>query len=797
MTFDKAPINMDNYPIVPGRGLVTHQSTEMRIEYLETLGLSVQEIKKHNLHYTDIRNKIESFVGSVEIPLGLVGPLLFKNNGSSELVYSVVGTLEGTLVASMNRGAKAISLSGGFNAEIIHQKMIRAPLFQFSNRTNALIFSEWIFDNFKHIKKIAENYSLHAKLIEITPLLVDKSLHAKFIYTTSDASGQNMTTTCTWHAMLWIIKQFQKDTGIEIKDYIIEGNSSSDKKVSIYSMQQGRGIHVVAECFLEEGVINRVLRTTSDNILKYFLPSVEAAKQDGMMGYNFNVANTIAAIFAATGQDLASIHESSLALLDIKKASGGLHLFLKLPTLVIGTVGGGTSLPKQKKALELMDCFGNGKVQRFAKLIAGFALSLELSTCAAIVSGEFAKAHEKLGRNKPINWLLMSDINIQLVRSCLKENNGKDQLTSISIEDENLVENGIIINLSGRVNKKLIGFIPITLNFVLKNGKPVTKKILIKSKALDIDVINGLHLMAASIDPALADLIFKYRDFLEYKNSHTKELFIYELLDANGFDSTPRYYGKYLYHKREAYLLFMELMNKNELKLFNSENSPHLWDETTVKNTISEINKLHQFFAKPEIQSQLKDIHIFDANHARPLYEKLIDIIALDEEYSSIDEFYQMKLFLDEFQNSIFDLGLPLTIIHNDFNPRNIAIRKNGNPAIYDWELAVINLPHRDIVEFLSFVLTDGFTQEQFLDYLHYHHSIAASNISWSKWKEGYIRSLKEYLVARVSFYKAAGFLMKLKFSDRIMRNAFRMIQILKSKSSNPKIKGRMQKELP
>src|SRR6185369_6312182 len=103
---------------------------------------------------------------------------------------------------------------------------------------------------------------------------------------------------------------------------------------------------------------------------------------------------------------MASVHESGVGVLELTKASNGLYLRLNLPNLVIGTVGGGTDLPKQSQALEVMKCLGNGKVERFAKLIAGFALGLEISTYAAIVSGEFAKAHEKLGRNKPVQWLL-------------------------------------------------------------------------------------------------------------------------------------------------------------------------------------------------------------------------------------------------------------------------------------------------------------------------------------------------------------------------------------------------------
>ncbi len=124
---------MKNFPIIPGRGLVTTLSTQLRLNFLKDNNLSVKKISKTDLDLNDIRNNIESFVGSTEIPLGIVGPLSFQDNDEDELVYCLAGTLEGALVASMNRGAKAITNSGGFSAKISWQKMCRVPMFIFSD----------------------------------------------------------------------------------------------------------------------------------------------------------------------------------------------------------------------------------------------------------------------------------------------------------------------------------------------------------------------------------------------------------------------------------------------------------------------------------------------------------------------------------------------------------------------------------------------------------------------------------------------------------------------------------------
>lgn len=771
--------NYFEYKSIPGRGLVTKAAIKARIDYLLQNGFEIEHINRYFLDHSSIQNNIESFVGTVEIPLGIVGPLLFIENNKHEAVYTVAGTLEGALVASMNRGAKAISMSGGFSAKILYQKMIRSPLFIFNTAEETKIFEDWVSLNFERIKNISESYSNHAKLISISAITLNVNVHLRFVYTTGDASGQNMTTTCTWHAMLWIVDTFLLEKGIEIFHFVIEGNGSSDKKASQFLIDHGRGTGVVANCFLSEDVINKILRTTSDSIYRFYDPAVELAKKDGMLGFNINVANTIAAIYVATGQDLASIHESAVGVFHIEKTNGGLLFQLNLPSLVIGTIGGGTSLDSQNEGLKIMGCEGNGKLERFAKLIAGFALSLEISTSSAIASGEFAKAHEKLGRNKPRDWLLKNELTSEFISQCLKNSLGGISIKQISFDADSL-ENGILTNITKRVNKKIMGFIPARV--LLVNN--IEKHILVKSKALDIDVIKGLHIMAASIDPKLADLLHQHHKWLEYWNCHLKELNLNKILSENKFDSIPIFYGNYIDEKREIYFLFQEKLDKKDLLLLDSENSPQLWTNQLVNNCITEIHRIHYFLSSNEQQIKLPEVTLFEPWRSKSYYEKIISIVCTETNNPIYSNLYA---YLNELEEGAKQLNIPTTVIHNDFNPRNIAIRKDGHPCIYDWELAVLNIPHRDIVEFICFILPDDFEPEQFIQYLKYHFTIAKidfKEIIWNEWKKGYIYSLKEFLVTRAAYYKAAEVLFKLKFSDRIMRNGFEMIRLLESSTT-------------
>ncbi|MDJ1505909.1 phosphotransferase [Xanthocytophaga agilis] len=761
---------MENYPIVPGRGLVTPYSTKLRQDYLDEQGYSTTHIAASGLLHSDIQNKIESYIGSVEIPIGLVGPLLHIEEDGKEWVYAGAATLEGALVASMNRGAKAASMSGGIATTFVHQKMSRCPMFIFNSTADAGTFYNWLPDKFEYIKKEAQKHSNHARLLSIEPVLADTVVHARFFYRTGDASGQNMTTTCTWHALLFIVSHFTTETGIAIKNYVIEGNGSSDKKVSSYSVENGRGVRVMAECYLKEAVIENVLRTTSQDIVNCFTPSVALANNDNMFSYNINVANTIAAIFAATGQDLGCVHESSVGMLHLEKTDDGLYISLVLPTLVVGTVGGGTSVPKQKEMLELMKCYGQGKLQRFAQLIAAFALSLEISTYAAIVSGAFAKAHEKLGRNKPVNWLTRTELNQSLVRGIMGSVHAEYASLNVSFVEKEM-ENGIITNLTSKTSNKLIGFFPFTAT-----GPQHNLSLLIKSKASDQDIIKGLHSLAAAIEPALSDLIYAYRNHTEYYNCHLKELFIYEDLHNSGFCITPKYFGKKENVQREIYLLAMEYLQSDAMHLFNTENKPEMWRLEDVKKVIEAITKIHQHYYSGENQVPDHLIRRFDPSQLVPLYEKLIAII-LKEEASSerSGQFKKLPGFLKDITQSI-ENSWPVCVIHNDFNPRNVGIRSNAEVCIYDWELAVKNIPHRDIVEFLAFVLVDRNDISVLKENLGLHADIWGKNLEDNEWLQGYVYGLKEFMICRMSFYKVSEILMKLKFPDRVMDNCFAML---------------------
>jgi hydroxymethylglutaryl-CoA reductase (NADPH) len=124
-----------------------------------------------------------------------------------------------------------------------------------------------------------------------------------------------------------------------------------------------------------------------------------------LAGSNSNAshsANGIAAMFIATGQDAANVAESSTAIVHAEKTDDGDYYFsITIPSLIVASYGGGTGLPTQRECLEMMGCYGDGKVRKLAEIVAATVWCGELSLGAAVLAGEWVESHERHGRNRP------------------------------------------------------------------------------------------------------------------------------------------------------------------------------------------------------------------------------------------------------------------------------------------------------------------------------------------------------------------------------------------------------------
>ncbi|WFO76185.1 hydroxymethylglutaryl-CoA reductase (NADPH) [Desulfurococcaceae archaeon MEX13E-LK6-19] len=353
------------------------------------------------IDFVEISGKnIENPIGAIQIPLGIAGPLKINGEYAKGDYYIPLATTEGALVASINRGCKAITLSGGAKTRVLYDGMARAPLFWTPDIETASRLVSWVKENFSKIKEIAESTTRHGKLKDIEPFILGNNVWLRFVYETGDAMGMNMVTIATDKACRFIEENFPGTT----RCIALSGNMCVDKKPALLNMLFGRGKTVVAEAIIKRDVVNKVLKTTPEaivevNIRKNLLGSARA----GSLSYNAHYANIIAAIFIATGQDVAQVVESSMGYTWAEIRGEDLYISVTLPSLEVGTVGGGTRLPTQREALKILGIEGGGdppgtNARKFAEIVAATVLAGELNLLAALAAGHLAEAHIKFGR---------------------------------------------------------------------------------------------------------------------------------------------------------------------------------------------------------------------------------------------------------------------------------------------------------------------------------------------------------------------------------------------------------------
>jgi len=341
---------------------------------------------------------IENMMGAVQIPMGVAGPLPVSGGVADGEYRLPLATTEGALVASINRGCRTLAASGGATARVLSSGMTRAPVFSVEDVAEAQAVLEWVEANEARLAERAESTTNHGELQELTPYVVGDSVFLRFDYDTKDAMGMNMATIATEAAADLIVEK----TSASLVS--LSGNLCSDKKPAAINAVEGRGHTVVADVTIDAETVARTVGTTPEamaelNTRKNLVGSAKA----GSLGFNAHVANVVAAIFLATGQDEAHVVEGSNAITTIEDRGDAVYASVTLSSLQAGTVGGGTALPSQAEALELLGVRGGGdppgtNADELAEILAAGALAGELSLIADLASNNLASTHADLGR---------------------------------------------------------------------------------------------------------------------------------------------------------------------------------------------------------------------------------------------------------------------------------------------------------------------------------------------------------------------------------------------------------------
>jgi hydroxymethylglutaryl-CoA reductase (NADPH) len=374
------------------------------------------EVFAHDL--TPFAKATEAITGVALLPVAVVGPVdvelgdyeleepegsLAERGRAKEGVYVPLANTEGGLSISLYRGARAVGESGGFRTYVLKDRITRASAFLFADAAEAVAFAGWIEKQVGEMQawltsEPVANLSRHAKLRELETHVVGPMCHVMYAFTTGDACGMNMITRNSYALNQGFVLE---RTPVKPRRSMLEGNMGGDKKPSArYFERGGHGKTVVAEATLTEEAVRRVLKTSLDDLEELAFVGTHGAVASGMQSVAFTPATAIAALFTATGQDIGMVGTSSMAHGTAHRVDGGLHVSMRLASLEVATVGGGTTLPYARSWLRLMGCDGPGKVYRLAQIVTAATLSLEISASAAMAtagSENFYRAHFERG----------------------------------------------------------------------------------------------------------------------------------------------------------------------------------------------------------------------------------------------------------------------------------------------------------------------------------------------------------------------------------------------------------------
>jgi len=359
---------------------------------LENLGIFSIDIERV------VKRNCENMIGTVQVPVGVAGPILVQGEYAQGSYYLPLATTEGALVASVNRGCSAITRAGGAQVRILHDGMTRAPVFAADSIVHAKLVADWVAAHYDELRAAAESTTSHGKMSEIVTYIAGTSVFVRIEFDTKDAMGMNMVTI----ASAKVAELIEQGTGARL--VALSGNMCTDKKPAAINGILGRGRSVVAGVALSHDFISKILKTDAKNLFEVnYRKNLVGSARAGSMGFNAHAANVVAAMFIACGQDAAHSIDGSTCITTVDLTDSGVYIAVTLPSLPIGTVGGGTGLETQQECLRILGVAGSGNppgtnAKKLGEIVGAGVLAGEISLLGALAAQHLARAHQQLGR---------------------------------------------------------------------------------------------------------------------------------------------------------------------------------------------------------------------------------------------------------------------------------------------------------------------------------------------------------------------------------------------------------------
>jgi hydroxymethylglutaryl-CoA reductase (NADPH) len=385
----------DLLPRLKDQGYTSERVSQRRAWVEAKTGAPLGHIGGLSFNSDLMRGNIENPIGVAQVPLGVAGPVLVRGKYAQGLFYVPMATTEGALIRSYERGCVALTRAGGVDTALLADENQISPSFFFETVAAARDFAEWAPEHLAEMQRAAASTTRHGRLTNLKCYQVGRQVILNLGFETGDAQGMNMIAKAADAICRWAREHYT------IEHVLLFSGMCSEKRASGFVIVRGKGKRVTAGALLPHGILKLYLHVSAEQLFGVWQSTVIGHLQAGAIGYNAHYANGLTAIFIATGQDVANVTNAACGITTFELHPEGLYVSVTLPALTVATVGGGTALPTQREALEIMGCAGSGKARKFAEIVAAAVLGGEISMGAAIASGEFVAAHEQYGRNRP------------------------------------------------------------------------------------------------------------------------------------------------------------------------------------------------------------------------------------------------------------------------------------------------------------------------------------------------------------------------------------------------------------
>ena len=341
------------------------------------------------------RGNVENLIGFAQVPVGAAGPMTIHGAAGERTVYVPMATTEGAVVASHARGMRMMNAGGGVRARVLREGLSQHPILVYDGFAAASAAGEVAREARADLEGIVAGITSHGRLVGVETQVIGRRLVLSLTFTTGDAVGINMAA----RAADLCSAEIQRRTGAS--ERYVHGEDV-EKRSHARGLVHGRGRGAVAEVTVPRDELERIARTTPERMVAILRSYAVGFAHLGTQNWLVQSANGLAAVLLACGQDVAYLTESANGFLDFDVTEDGdLYASATLPSLLVGTVGGGSGKGTAAECLSMLGCAGEGGANAFAEILAGVVLAGDLSLMASFCTHEFVEAHEKLGRNRP------------------------------------------------------------------------------------------------------------------------------------------------------------------------------------------------------------------------------------------------------------------------------------------------------------------------------------------------------------------------------------------------------------